>query len=68
MTLSQTGTIFLERLHRRQDGGQMAVNGQVGRFAVRRWRDDDLLNQLPHEVEMSLNVIVFAYTGAHHCR
>ncbi|MEN5279211.1 integrase core domain-containing protein [Brucella sp. TWI432] len=53
MSLCQTGIIFLERLHRRENGGQMAVNGQVGRFAVRRWRDDHLLNEtlfssLPH--------------------
>ncbi|MDO5894042.1 hypothetical protein [Agrobacterium sp. Azo12] len=67
MLLSETGTVFLKRLHRREDCGQMAVNSQIGRFTIRRGCDDHFLNQLPQEIEMSLDVILFACAGAHHC-
>ncbi|RVP95801.1 hypothetical protein [Sinorhizobium meliloti] len=68
MPLCQTGTVFLERLHRGEHGGQVTVNCQVRRLAVRGWRDDNLLNELPQEVEMSLDVVLFACAGARDCR
>ncbi|KZS56956.1 hypothetical protein [Rhizobium anhuiense] len=68
MPLCQAGTVFLERLHRGEYCGQVTVNCQVRRFAVRRWRDDNLVNQLPQEVEMSLDVIMLASAGARDCR
>lgn len=64
MPTFQTGTIFLKRLHRGENCGQMAVNSQACGFTVRRRCDDELLNQLPKEVEMPLDVILFACTGA----
>ncbi|MFN3321436.1 MAG: hypothetical protein ACK43M_22095 [Allorhizobium sp.] len=44
------------------------MDGQLRRLAIGRRRDHDLLDQLSQEVKMTLDVVMFACTGAGHRR
>nr|WP_250959534.1 hypothetical protein [Rhizobium sp. CG5] len=64
----RAGAVVVKRLHRGEDRGQPADDRQVWRLAIRRWRNEHLLDKFADEVEMPLHFIMFGIAGPRHGR